>query len=487
MAKKCKRITRSGFRRLANGGSAGYNYTDPNTIDTNYAWGDVGAGAASGLAAGSSFGPIGMAAGAVIGAGVSAFGASKAQDAARDQQDAIKHQNAISKGQYDRTRMDTYNQSIGNQYSYYKKGGKIKKIGSALQVNGEQGTDTIPMNIDGEKVMLDNNEIVVRDINGEPVVLSDDLGTADKYRKGIKSGKNPKAMELRLAEEAKMLNPNPMGNGRFTGGGIDGIQPRKYMGNLNEGNVTLNPNNINTIQPRTIDTNIPLLNDNRNTMNESLNYAKNNPVKIGQAASFLGTAIGNINAANKLNKTRMQPYKTAVFNPMNPDANRPIYSDRISDIKRSGRNLNKQILSNTSNSNVALARLNALKSNEANQINTVNSQRIADRNRILNQNTSQSNSINLANNRGLNQYNQALYGDQVGRINTNLGLTGSTIASVDNIISNIQKGDYQTEQLQALSNQYNLGLDMNKNTVDDFITALQQLQGKRLNTITDKK
>lgn len=69
---------------IAGGIVAGFG----NDMDSNYTagekWADVGGGALKGAAAGASFGPIGMAAGAVIGGGVAAFksmGAQKEADA----------------------------------------------------------------------------------------------------------------------------------------------------------------------------------------------------------------------------------------------------------------------------------------------------------------------------------------------------------------------------------------------------------------------
>lgn len=60
-------------------------------------------------------------------------------------------------------------------------------VGMGLQVNkGVKGTDKINANIEGTPVMLDENEIIVNHpVTGEPIVISDDNGEADKYRRQI--------------------------------------------------------------------------------------------------------------------------------------------------------------------------------------------------------------------------------------------------------------------------------------------------------------
>lgn len=566
--------------KLANGGSLGYDRVNTDNINTNFNWGDVGTGALSGAATGVTVGgPWGAAIGAVVGAGAGAYKASIGQNAALDELHSAEAANRFGKTNYDRNRMFNYEQSIGSQDTFYAaKGGRIPtkdlvdgidyhvmpdgtsmkgathRIGEGVQVQGKAGKDTIPTVIDGKRVKLDNKEIVVRDAQGNAVVISDDLGEADKYRTALKTGGNPEQIALQFAERAKQLNPNPQGSGRYLGGlGFNSEldDDRLFYGNPNTNisstdlwnrwgsrtnstiydgdykqrpiitqtaqldgqtipfkqldtvNVTdkytglgerptnsLVPTNAELIgnsidnskrTPLTIPrqsgynaidttpyTNAPTL-DFKDSVNSNLFNFTNN--QLGKGLGFAATTVGNISAANRLAKTSFPTTNTANYLPQNIDANAPIFNTQIGDIRETGRQYGRQILDNTSNSNVAISRLGAIRANELDSIAKVRSNQIADRNRIGNINTQGFNRTNLANTEISNRGNRLAYEDKVSKINTDLGLVGSTVNSLNKIIGDKERYAYQNEYLQTIANKYNLDVSDPNFSIDSFSSA----------------
>jgi post-segregation antitoxin (ccd killing protein) len=208
-------------------------------------------------------------------------------------------------------------------------------------------------------------------------------------------------------------------------------------------------------------------------MDRAGQWMGDNKLGVAQGLGFAATTLGNINAANRLNKTHQAPYQSARPILENPNANRPIFNNQINDIKQGNRNLGNQITSNTSNSATAMARLNAVRAGEVNQVGQVNSRMVADRNNINNRNAQTSNRTNLINNQGINNYNANQYQDQVSRINTSNALTGSTVGSLNNIITNVRKGEYQDAQLYAIAKSYKLNISgaITKEKVADAIEA----------------
>jgi hypothetical protein len=425
---------------------------------------------------------------------------------------------------------------------------KTRKVGAGIEVKGKKGTDTINATVGGQPVKLDNEEIIVN-YQGSPVVISDDLGEADAYRTALKNGGNPKEVADYYAKRAIQLNPNPSGNSRYLGGygddkryldsdvipnnrnylgnpisGIDPNRPsnvqmndkylkiianrnvnnpasvdnisvpppdtyskigsRKFTGNLTEGITSNSPNDIasatNFIQPNVRpNTNITPPTDSRADFREKMQGIDGNTAARG--LGFLATTVGNINAAYRLSKTRPAPFKPAQPAQLNPDANRPIFNDQISTIRRGSRNLGTQILGNTASSSTALARLGGVEANRIGAEGTVNSQRVADRNQIMNRNTDTTNRVGLYNNQGLNNQNRFNYQDQLGRISTQNALVGSTVSSLENVIDNVEKGNYQDEMLQAVAMSYGVKLSKNA-TAEDYLKALKGILNNQLNT-----
>ncbi len=430
------------------------------------------------------------------------------------------------------------------------KGGQV---GNGIQVKGRPGKDTIKTTVKGTPVRLDNNEIVDGD-----VVISDDLGEADVYRRMIANGMNPDEVSAIMKQRAVQLNPNPQGDGRAYGGYNQGIWPPSGIPNDNNiipgynyrydpsvisgqsqpTNIKLSPQ-YPTGKARGVDrTSIPqplynyantvaatnLVNssmglptyqaglnnykqfDATNLASPSGNYngatsgigdkpsfgsrvgqnIQNNPTGVAEGLGFAAQTLGNINAAIQLGKIRPRARVNSAYNNLNPDANKAVYNSQVSDINRMGRNYEKQVLGNTSNSNVALARLNALEGNQVNQIGRVRSQQAADRSRINNANTIGQNRNNQFNTAGTNRHNEYVYNDQVSRINTNNALVGSTVTSLNNIIANVRKGDYQSAQLYAIAQQYDLDIS-GEITQEKLLAALYASRGQQMQTIIGKK
>jgi hypothetical protein len=512
------------------------------------------------------------------------------------------------------------------------KGGKIagigigvqlgnNTIGNGIQVNGAKGTDTINANVAGTPVKLDNNEIVDGD-----VVISDDLGEADKYRQMINSGMNPDEVSAIMKQRAVQLNPNPQGNGRAQGGiwpptgdynmnnmqygsnstpntymnpiGVNNIRqvgksniPRPNMldyGFTNGENSLLSKQNTPSVEERarfnnanvqnaypTINTPSARFNNNRqvssipnsqyrpnsnapsrevmynqlqntrvnnnrsvnypnppdvnpgtlgfnmgevptiNNQNDfykvpqskfdptniaapqgrdgqgysgdsgSINKSKFNGTGLAEGLGFAATTLGNINAANRLNKTNVAPYISTRPAMMNIDANRPLYNEQISDINNSTTNYKNQILNNTSSSATAMSRLGALQATRLGNVNKINSQRIADRNNINNQNIQTQNRFSAINTQGMNQRNEDNYADQIARTNTTNALTGSTVTGLNNIIANVRKGEYQDAQLYALAKSYKLNIN-GAITKEKLADALEARFNSQMGTLVNQ-
>ena len=113
---------------------------------------------------------------------------------------------------------------------------QTRQVGAGIQVDtNKKGTDKIKANIEGTPVYLDDEEVIVNDAQGQPVVLSDYLGTADQYMQELAMGGDPNTIAMKYAEIAKRLNPNPGGNGRQLGGGdINDKWLEKYTQRYND-------------------------------------------------------------------------------------------------------------------------------------------------------------------------------------------------------------------------------------------------------------
>ena len=83
------------------------------------------------------------------------------------------------------------------------------------------------------------------------------------------------------------------------------------------------------------------------------------------------------------------------------------------------------------------------------------------------------------------EYNQNLYQDKVNRINTQNALVASTVKSLDNIINNVRKGNFQTKQLQAIANQYDLNIKGDI-TIENILNALYSKRGQSLQLIIEE-
>jgi hypothetical protein len=181
-----------------------------------------------------------------------------------------------------------------NQVKYmiskgFAKGGMVinsptKKVGVGIQVNtNKKGTDTINAKVNGKPIKLDNKEIIVQ-YQGSPVVISDDLGEATKYRQELAMGGNPQQIADKYAMRAMALNPNPdshAANGWYDGEllkrleGYRNNKARTYTNNI------INPNSYNKFNPYLevnksilkpqISSALPSFTPNVNTSNENIN------------------------------------------------------------------------------------------------------------------------------------------------------------------------------------------------------------------------
>lgn len=199
---------------------------------------------------------------------------------------------------------------------------------------------------------------------------------------------------------------------------------------------------------------------------------------IAQGATALGSIISNISANAQLQKTNIpRPYLPQFVN-RNIDANAPMFEHQIHNLDSTIGNLNKNVLNNTSNSNVALARLNSLEGKKLNAQSSIYSNQIADRNRIENSNIAQQNNFNLNNANTMNRYDSQVYASNIGKIQSNLALAGSTLSTINGVINNMKKDKYQNEQLQAIAKQ--VGFNPNGNFNASSLDSMQQAQLAKL-------
>ncbi len=429
--------------------------------------------------------------------------------------------------------------SQGGQIPNVKTPAIKTKVGAGIEVSGIPGKDNIPAKVGNKNIKLDNNEIVVK-YKGRNVVISDDLGEADKYRAEIANGDNPKEVSNKYAQRAIILK-NKYNNNKFSTGGdipwnntpnnnipnndsintIDSLHQIYPISNMQLDNygswiydigrmptgigrvgydALTNPNrqsnyvSINNI-PNSSSVETPIANNvvnhptyNLNNMdnksiaspitpsldNPNFNYKmpdtemynpnagsfmSSHGTAIAQGASTLGSIISNISASNRLKKINVPEPVLQKFIPRDVNANQSIFNNEENSVYRNIDELNTNILNNTSNSNVALARINATKGKEINAINNITSSQIADRNKIANANTRGMNIIGARNNRLVNNYNNNVYSRDIGNVQTDLALTGSTLNSINGIINNMQKEKYQNDYLKSIAQQLGYKVD----------------------------
>ncbi len=406
-----------------------------------------------------------------------------------------------------------------------------KKIGDGIEVLGNNKKDAINANVDGIPVKLDNKEIVV-DYNGMPVVISDDLGEATKYRQEIAAGGNPKLIAEKYAIRAIALNNN--NKNKFSNGGeLNNFPMNSYINNSeyyvnnpnkfglgfpiygNDNNMVntasnnfriedtpINNTNIKTTMlpevaihgttaipyteinaiPSNNDVTIPLykigasdINIPTNTQdNIQGNNTGNHSIMsdVANGLGVLGSTISNISAYDKLNTSNLS--KPSLYNYVNKniDANKSIFERKLTDLNTTVSNFDNTILNNTENSNVALNRINAVRGNQINSEGRILAAEIADRNRINNSNTMGRNRVGLYNNQIANRYSNQQYANEIGKIQAGTALVGSTLQGINGLLNNMKRDKYQNEYLQAIAQQ--IGFSTNGNININNLSNLQK-------------
>ena len=198
--------------------------------------GKVAAGALSGAGAGAALGPIGIAAGALVGGAFSGFTASNTNKLLNEQEEMDK-QKMISDREtmYNDFSKAVYNtfprQGIAGAMMYGMYGGKLPKLAggglipvsnTAQEVVGntheQGGVDVTSANGNGQ-AELENKEITYTDAQGQSKVLSYRLGAADEARKLMAT---PEYIQAELVFQQKVDNINKQlskaSNDRFAQG-----------------------------------------------------------------------------------------------------------------------------------------------------------------------------------------------------------------------------------------------------------------------------
>lgn len=536
-----------------------------------------GVGAGAGI--GSMLGPGGAGVGAIIGGGLGLIGGlfgNSAENKAK-KMEAAKLRNTeldmeLAQEELDRSdeqfRYGQFAEDGNYQQGFFAKGGAVhtmpdgtvmagtvmagathpnintdssqRRIGDGIQVNtNKSGTDTIDANIEGRQVKLDNNEIIVMDSNNQPVVISDDLGEATKYRKAIKGKSKAQVDGITkvFAERAKIKGING-GTNYQLGGTIDPVtglpinnynwlQDSRDMTNDYNKYITSNNNyvkpNINPAINSTITkdniTNpnqiapasnayINRLGSNYQFTNQPINtkLASNialptqasqapsvvDPSKgfntinaIGQAGNFalgITNTLENASARKKLAETSLPSPVIPKYSDLNVNINDPLYNLQRSRIGAGSKALGNAIQRNTSSSTTAVAALSNVEANRLNaESGTFAEQRVA-QDRIRNTNISRRNAYD-AQVAGIgNQFNQMAYQDRIGRINTDLALAKSSIAGAQGIIDNLQKGQYDREQIKALGASFGLRLTGSE-SMDELVRLFKQGTNKLVETV----
>ena len=107
-------------------------------------------------------------------------------------------------------------------------------------------------------------------------------------------------------------------------------------------------------------------------------------------------------------------------------------------------------------------------------LNPVYANQTADVSKWHNLDVGESNRFNMFNASAGNAYGARKYQDDIARINTKLDLVGATTDSLDKIVENYRRGQYDEETLQAIAKSY--GVTLNGSTPDeilrDFISKL---------------
>ena len=502
----------------------------------SYSLGGAVQGALSGAAAGSAVLPgWGTAIGAGLGMIPGLFdGKNKALEEEELRRKKLinetKQQNEDNRYTSDVNQLGNYSQSSGTA-SYYANGGPIngtdlkinantKRIGTGIEVDTKKkGTDKIDATIGGKNIKLDDDEIIVKDANGQYVVISDDNGEATSYRKEVEAGGNPNKIGLKYAERAKSINPNA-GN-ELASGGEFGNPPYKYNNwgdawsnkyragdnmtpmtplNLNVPtnapntlinsniNGSVNPNNMTpmTLNSPNIPTSTPSTPNtlaSRATPNSDIAKTGNSPSKfnaIGLIQPVGNLALGVINTfenkgiKDRLNAMEYPEYEPIRANTMDTGVNKPLFNKARSDVKSGFANVGKQIERNTTSSPVTTSRLAALKAGELSNLGDITAKETADVNRIGNANINTTNRVAAMNAQGVNQNRVGQYQDSLNKLGTEAAFNQSSIGTAQGFLDNLGKANYQGAQLDALAEAYNLSPRLDGENDQDYNNRLMK-------------
>jgi len=139
-------------------------------------------------------------------------------------------------------------------------------------------------------------------------------------------------------------------------------------------------------------------------------------------------------------------------------------SPQINELNQGQKALLDNINANTANSNTASARASFVTGKMIDSKNKIFAQQRAEQRKIDNANTIGVNETNKANTALINDHKLAQFGHTNDRIATEIGLNQGLFGSISNIITNLQKGVYQNEQLDTLALEY----DLDPNAFDSY-------------------
>lgn len=315
-----------------------------------------------------------------------------------------------------------------------KDGSRLHRIGNGFEVAAANtGKDTVPMNIAGQNVKVDDKEILIPRADGGVAVISDDNGEADKYRADINKGfSKTKIAEKYIARAGMLKNKNTTKKLAF---GTDQLSSAShYLEDAGIGKFGENGG-------------------------KSGNFLKNVFTKdnIGTGIDVLGagvTTFQNQKAMNDLKDLHRPTYNPAPYSAMNPDANKGVYDNTRSEINRSSANFDKAVLENTSNSNTALAMKASNKAKTTEDLSKVGSQEVSNRNSIMNANTQGANAYSMNVNQNKTAFEEGQYQTDVNLINTQLGLNQSNMNNIQGVRQVNQAKDFDRERLDLLGKGY---------------------------------
>lgn len=194
-----------------------------------------------------------------------------------------------------------------------------------------------------------------------------------------------------------------------------------------------------------------------------------------QALTPIASYITDRNALNKINPNVPAPIAIPDVR-LNTDVD---VSAQLNELDNTGQALSREIDNNTSNSNVAIARKIALRNKVALGKNQIRSGQIASEKQLQNLNRSNTQQVTAANTAATNRFARDQFDHTNAGVMARNRATSGLYQNLQNVMTNVQKGQFQNEQLDIIAAQY--GITLTKGTPEEMRQEFIRKTQERIN------